>query len=98
MMVRYKVKADKVDEVKEAVAEFVEAVQADEPDTLAYQSFQDANDPTVFIHYMIFDDEYAQTLHRKSSYVKKFVDVLYPLCAEDPVFTNLTLLRENRAG
>ena len=96
MMVRYKVKKDKLEEAKKAITEFVDAVKANEPGTIAYQVFQDNVDPDVVFHFMIFDDEYAQTLHRKSSYVKKFVDLIYPLCAEEPVFTSLNLVREAR--
>ena len=96
MMVRYKVKKEKLDEAKEAIIEFVDAVKANEPGTIAYQVFQDNADPEVMFHFMLFDDEYAQTLHRKSSYVKRFVDLIYPLCAEEPVFTSLNIVREAR--
>ena len=95
-MVRYKVKKDKLDEAKDAIIEFVDSVKANEPGTLIYQVFQDNADPDILMHFMIFDDEYAQTLHRKSSYVKKFVDLIYPLCAEEPVFTSLNMIREAR--
>ena len=96
MMVRYKVKKDKLDEAKEAIVEFVDAVKGNEPGTFTYQVFQDNADPDVLFHFMIFEDEYAQTLHRKSSYVKRFVDLIYPLCAEEPAFTSLNLVREAR--
>ena len=96
MIVRYKVKPDKLDEAKEAVVEFVDAVKANEPATLVYQVFQDNTDSLILFHFMIFEDEYAQTVHRKSSYVKKFVDLIYPLCAEEPVFTGLHMIRESR--
>lgn len=98
MVVRYKVKEAKLDEAKDAIVEFVDAVKSNEPATLVYQVFQDNIDPLIVFHFMIFEDEYAQTLHRKSSYVKKFVDVIYPLCAEEPVFTGLNLIRENGGG
>ena len=98
MMVRYKVKKEKVDEAKEAIVEFVDAVKANESGTVTYQVFHDNTDSLVIIHFMIFEDEYAQTLHRKSSYVKKFVDLIYPLCAEEPLFTGLTLVRESHGG
>ena len=96
MMVRYKLKNDKIEEAKEAVVEFVDAVKVNEPGTFIYQVFQDNADPLIFLHFMIFEDEYAQTIHRKSSYVKKFVDLIYPLCAEEPVFTGLNMIRESR--
>ena len=98
MMVRYKVKDDKLDEAKEAIVEFVDAVKTNEPGTLIYQVFHDNADQLILFHFMIFEDEYAQTIHRKSSYVKKFVDLIYPLCAEEPVFTGLNMIRESRGG
>ena len=96
MMVRYKLKNDKIEEAKEAVVEFVDAVKTNEPGTFIYQVFEDNADSLIFIHFMIFEDEYAQTIHRKSSYVKKFVDLIYPLCAEEPAFTGLNMIRESR--
>ena len=98
MMVRYKVKEDKADEAKEAIFDFVDAVKTNEPATLVYQVFQDNTESLILFHFMVFEDEYAQTLHRKSSYVKKFVDLIYPLCAEEPVFTVLNLVRESGGG
>jgi quinol monooxygenase YgiN len=98
MMVRYKVKEDKADEARDAIVEFVDAVKTNEPTTLVYQVFQDNVEPLTLFHFMIFEDEYAQTLHRKSSYVKKFVDLIYPLCSEEPVFTGLNLIRESCGG
>ena len=95
MMVRYRVKKEKLDEAKEAIVEFVAAVKVNEPGTLLYQVFEDSKDTEVVLHFMSFEDEYAQTIHRKSSYVKKFVDLIYPLCAEEPVFTSLNLIRES---
>jgi quinol monooxygenase YgiN len=96
MMVRYKVKKEKLEEAKEAIVEFVDSVKANEPGTIVYQVLQDGTDTDVLFHFMVFDDEYAQTIHRKSSYVKKFVDLIYPLCAEEPVFTSLNMIREAR--
>ncbi len=96
MMVRFKVHKDKVDTTKKVIVEFVDAVKENEPATILYQSYQEHQDECSFVHFMIFESEEAQTIHRKSSYVKKFVQLLYPLCDGEPVFTNLGLVSRNQ--
>jgi len=53
----YQVKPAAVGAVKAAVAEFVEHVKANEPGTRLYMAWQQADDPTRFAHFFIFEDE-----------------------------------------
>ena len=95
VMAKYKAKRDKIGEVREAVAEFVDAVKKNEPGTLVYEAFQEV-DGDSFVHIMTFKDDKAEQVHGSSDYVKKFVQLLYPYCDEEPVFTKLQLVRSNK--
>ena len=94
-MAKYKVKKEKLEDVKNAIIEFVDAVKKNEPGTQVYEAFQE-DDEVSFVHLMSFEDANARNIHRNSSYLKKFVDLLYPNCDEQPVFTDLHLIRSNR--
>jgi len=72
-----------------AIRSFVDAVRASEPRTLEYESYRDLDDPTRFFHLMRFADGLAQREHRHTDHVRRFVDRLYPACAEAPVFHDL---------
>ncbi len=91
-MVAYKVKNDSLDEAKMLVREFVENIKLNEGETLLYRALQESDDPTKFIHFMTFADEYAEEQHRNSNYCEEFTESLLPLCDEDPTFTDLSRL------
>ncbi len=80
VFVPYKVSADSIEVVKVIVAKFISEIEKNEPGTLLYKSFQQADDPTYFTHVMTFKDEDSEMLHKKSTYCREFTDVLYPLC------------------
>lgn len=95
IIVTYKVKQDKIDLVLEAIKQFISNIKKNEPNTLVYEAFQ-KDDKVSFIHIMSFKDKKSEQIHRNSSYVKKFVSILYPNCEQQPVFTNLTLISSKR--
>lgn len=86
---RFKIKPEKLDEGLSLIRTFVHKVKKNEPDTLAYTSYQSEDDPTRFIHFMQFKDREAEEYHRNTEYVKTFVEGLYPICDEVPEFRNL---------
>lgn len=86
LMARYRVRKNAVDQVKQAVAWFVQQVHKHEKGTLRYEAFQLLKSPTDFVHFMRFADKKAESLHRKTHYVKEFVRVLYPLYERKPRF------------
>ena len=88
-MVTYKVKKSELEEVKMLVREFVENIKLNEEDTLLYRALQESKDPTRFVHFMSFEDDYAEEQHRNSNYCEEFTDALIPLCEEEPVFIPL---------
>ena len=89
----YKVKKSAVEEAKNLVNEFIDGVRNNEPGTIIYHSFQDAEDPTSFIHVMTFKDADSEEQHKTSSYCQKFTESLYPLCEQEPEFTGVNLVR-----
>ncbi len=75
---RFRVRSEAVEECKAAIAEFVREVNVREPRTLLYSAWQDAEDPTSFVHFFVFQDEAARELHRGTEWVKRFTGILYP--------------------
>jgi len=94
MMAIYQVKEDKIDEVRLAVTEFIDAVKEDEPGTLFYESYQGKGDLSFF-HIMTFENKVAEELHRKTSHMKTFELRLYPNCEAEPGVVELELVGSN---
>jgi len=84
VMIPFKVNADKVDEAKKIINELISNVRENEPGVLLYKSLQAKEDPTTFIHFIIFKDSEAQMDHRRAGYVVRFVKDLYSICPADP--------------
>lgn len=92
----YQVNPDAIDKVKTAVAEFVEYVAKHEPGTVMYTAWQQADDPTKFVHLFEFADSVAQAEHGKSAAVRKFESVYQPELAAGPVvFTDYRQIATN---
>jgi len=87
---RFKVRASQVAAAEKDVIEFVGKV-ADEPGTLRYESFREA-DGVSFIHFMAFADDSAEAAHKNTDHVKKFVAALHPRCEVQPTFTDLKMI------
>jgi quinol monooxygenase YgiN len=84
-LARYRVKPDKQDEVVSVVEEFVKTVKENEPNTLRYTAYR-LEDGVSFVHIMYFKDEEAEQHHQGTDYLKKFTELLYPNCEEEPQF------------
>jgi quinol monooxygenase YgiN len=96
MMVRYRVEKGGVETARKAISEFIAMVRMNEAGTLSYDAFQ--VDETGFVHFMTFRNAQAEQIHSSADYTNKFVDVLYPLCTEQPVFSEIRLVASNRAA
>ena len=44
---------------------------------------------------MAFANEKARDLHTRTPHVKRFVEVLYPLCIEPPMFRDIVTVASN---
>ena len=91
-MVTFKIREDSLDEAKMLVREFVENIILNEEDTLLYRALQQTQDPTEFVHFMTFSDEYAENQHKNSNYCAEFVELLTPLCETEITYTDLSRL------
>ncbi len=93
---QYQVNSRAVDKVKRAIEEFVRYVKANEPGTRFYAAWQQKDDPTRFVHFFIFDNEAAHTIHGKSEAVKRFESIYSPeLVGGEVVFTDYNLVATN---
>jgi quinol monooxygenase YgiN len=93
----YQVKPSAVAQVKRAIEEFVQYVQANEPGTQMYLAWQQKDDPTRFVHLFIFADAAAQARHGQSEAVKCFESIYSPeLAGGDVVFTDYEMIAGKR--
>ncbi len=95
-IVQYRVKPDAVEVVRTAITNFVKAIVANEPDTI-YGSLV-AEDGLTFFHAMAFPDEVAERRHRNAEHTKRFVEVLYPKCDQEPQFTAFQVIGTTKGG
>ena len=89
MMLKYTVKEDKLEEVKNAVKHFISEVKAHESDTLIYDAFHVKNNKNEFFHMMAFADEKAENDHRNTEHIDLLFDILYPNCLKKPELIEL---------
>jgi quinol monooxygenase YgiN len=64
---------------------------ADEPGTLRYESFREA-DGVSYLHLVGFADDAAQEAHERTEHLRRFVAELGPLCEVQPVFADLKMV------
>lgn len=95
-IVRYRVKKKKLRTVRNALLEFIYSVKKNEPDTLVYEVFQEKDNIASFIHVMSFKDKNAEKIHASSKHLKKWLEILYPNCKQEPEFTNLRSVKSNK--
>jgi len=92
----YHVTAASVETVRAAIEEFVAYVAANEPGSRLYSAWQQADDPTRFVHLFIFEDRAAQDAHSESDAVRRFESVYGPHLVGGPVvFTDYVLVASN---
>ena len=84
VMIPFKVQEDKLDEAKKIINELIANVKGKEPGTLLYKSLQSKQDPTMFVHFIVFADNDAHMKHRRALYVIDFVKKIYEICPNQP--------------
>ena len=89
---RFKVRPESLATCEQAVAEFVGYVGRSEPCTLQYTTWQEADDPASFVHFMAFEDAEAERRHASSEAVKRFTGILYPNTVDGVEFTDCTVV------
>jgi len=84
VMIPFQVKEENLEEAKKIIKKLIAKVRENEPGTELYKSLQLKNDPTSFIHFIIFSDNDAHLRHRSAEYVMEFVKKIYELCPNEP--------------
>jgi quinol monooxygenase YgiN len=95
-LARYQVRPEALERCLAAIREFVAYVRANEPGTLRYEVWQEAEDPTRFVHLFVFRDIEADQRHSESAEVKKFASVLYPECLAPVEFIDYQQVASSR--
>lgn len=84
VMIPFQVKEEHLQEAKKTIRKLIASIRENEPDTLLYKSLQLKNDPTSFIHFIIFANDDAHMRHRSAPYVIEFVKKIYEYCPNEP--------------
>ena len=92
-IVRYRVKKKKLPKLKTSIAKFVDDIKRNESGVTLYEVFQEKDDPTTFVHVMVFKDKTAEKIHAKSAHLQKWIKTLQSLCKEEPELTDLKLVK-----
>jgi quinol monooxygenase YgiN len=96
-LARYEVRPETLDQCLAAIHEFVAYVRAHEPGAIRYEVWQEAENPTRFVHIFVGKDAEANQLHGESSAVKKFASILYPNCLAPVEFVEYAQVDANAA-
>ena len=86
-IIRYSIERKNIFAVRQAIFTFLDAVKKHEPNTkyFIYETVAE----TKFFHVVEFENSNAEDTHRKATYTKEFIRVIYPLATEGPVFENV---------
>lgn len=95
-LVQYRIKPNAAPAVRDAIVGFVDAIAANEADTI-YGAFV-ADDGVSFTHAMAFPSEEAEARHRTAAHTKAFVEALDSQCEAEPVVTSIALVRSTKKG
>jgi quinol monooxygenase YgiN len=89
-IMRFRIRRSELAAAEKAIVEFVSKV-SDEPGTLRYESFREA-DGVSYVHLMAFADDKAEEAHEKTEHGKKFAAALSQKCEAQPAFTDLKMI------
>jgi quinol monooxygenase YgiN len=91
----YTVKPASRAKCEQAIREFVDYVQHNEPGTKLYTALQEMENAANFLHVFVFEDEAAHDRHSNSEAVHRFSSILYPECIAPVKFTEYKLVASN---
>ena len=95
VMVRYKVKADRVDENRAYIERVFEALEQSQPDGLRYASFR-LPDGVSFVHVASVDTKDGENPLSNTPAFKEFVAEIRERCDEPPAAVDLELVGNYR--
>jgi quinol monooxygenase YgiN len=88
LMLKYKIKADKMAHFHDVAKSFVDAILTNEPGIAEYNVLQ-GPDSTSFVHFMAFKDDEAEAIHRRAKYTRKFMKEMHQCIANRPSYVLL---------
>ena len=91
-LMTYEVRKEAVPQALELARAFADEVGRKEGGTAKYQVFQDAAQPTRFVHLMAFRVPSAEDYHKKTAWHKRFTEALAPHCTVAPSSTTVNLV------
>lgn len=94
---RYRIRPESLPICQAAIQDFLAYIRTNEPATLHYISLQEQDDPTSFVHYIVFQDEAGRQAHANSDAVRRFEDVLYPETVAPVEFTEYVVVASAQA-
>jgi quinol monooxygenase YgiN len=87
---KFRVRPAEAAAVEKAIIAFVAKV-ADEPGTLRYESFREA-DGVSYLQLVGFADDASQEAHERTEHLRRFVAELGPMCEVQPLFADLKMV------
>lgn len=92
LIMRVRIKADRVDMFTALVTQLTKDVYANEPDCLAFEVRQSEGDPTIFVFFECFRDQAAHKAHPDMPYHKAMSEAGWECVDGDPEIEYLTPL------
>jgi quinol monooxygenase YgiN len=93
MTAQVAIRPELAEKCEQAIREFIQYIEENEPDTNFYFSMRDSGNATNYLHVFSFKDESGREKHRNSPAVRRFTDTLYPeLVSEGVEFKEYTLV------
>lgn len=92
LIMRVRIKSEKVATFAQLVAQLARDVYANEPDCLAFEVRQLEDDPTTFLFYECFRNEAAFTAHPDMPYHKAMSEAGWACVEGEPIIERLSPL------
>ena len=89
---RYKLKPESVEKCRQLLQEYMTLQRQNEPGTLFYFVMQEKDDPTIFMHFGVYEDEAAAEAHGNNAYVKHYADSVFAEAPEPGVLVDYDLI------
>jgi quinol monooxygenase YgiN len=96
-LARYEIRPEALDQCLGAIHEFVAYIGENEPGSVRYEVWQEAEHSTRFVHLFVWRDAEANRVHGESAAVKKFASILYPNCLAPVEFIKYKQVDANAA-
>jgi quinol monooxygenase YgiN len=84
---QYTVRDENIVHALNIINQFLDKIRRDEPH-IRYEAYR-LRGSDSFIHLIVFPDTESEQSHWNAPHTKLFAETLYPLCTEQPIYTDL---------